>query len=175
MEIIATNHGHKARDKWERWDYGYEIFLVVMCFGFAVFLTVAVWKIMTNPILTFDPWWVPVVLGPEVVMFIYAGLFRLDLYLRWRYAVETVWVHDESLIIECRKCIFHRWKKILLSSIRRVESHNDTSGALWFQSNRPEKLRIHYSRRRYRFGLCMTDEARDALAKKIMDLVEHHC
>ena len=30
MERLATNTGHKAHDNWQRLDYAYEIFLVVM-------------------------------------------------------------------------------------------------------------------------------------------------
>ena len=171
MEILATNTGHKAQDNWQRCDYAYEIFLVVMCLGLIVLMIVMIWRCLTVPNPAPGVRWLWILFVPETVLLVFAGLLRLDNYLRWRRAVETVWVHQGRLIIECHKCIFRRWKEIPLSSIQNVEPHHDTVGALYCQNDRPEKLRIIYSgKRRYRFGICMTDEDREALAKKIMDL-----
>ena len=178
MERLATNTGHEAQDKWQRLDYAYELFLVVMCLGLRVLMIVMIWRCLTVPIPAPGVRWLWILFVPLIIMFVSVGLFRLDNYLRWRRAVETVWVHQDRLIIECRKCIFRRWKEIPLSSIQNVEPHYYTVGALYYQNYRPETLRIVYSgKRRYRLGICMTDEDRDALAKKIMDLVtrEYGC
>ena len=87
----------------------------------------------------------------------------------FRYGV--IHPRDGTLIIECRKCILRRWKKIPLSSIQSVEPISESIGGVYYRADRPERLRITYSHRRhYRFGLCMTDTDREALAKKIMDL-----
>ena len=137
-----------------------------------------IWRCLTVPNLDPGVWWLWILFVPMIVLLVFAGLLRLDNYLRWRRAVETVWVHQDRLIIECRKCIFRRWKEIPLSSIQNVEPHCYTVGALYYQNYRPETLRIVYSgKRRYRLGICMTDEDRDALAKKIMDLAtrEYGC
>ena len=178
MERLATNTGHKAQDNWQRCDYAYEIFLVVMCLVLVLLTIVMIWRCLTVPNPAPGVRWLWILFVPETVLLVFAGLLRLDNYLRWRRAVETVWVHQNRLIIECRKCIFRRWKEIPLSSIQNVEPHHDTVGALYYRNDRPETLRIVYSgKRHYRFGICMTDEDRDVLAKKIMDLAtrEYGC
>ena len=178
MERLATNTGHKAQGNWQRLDYAYELFLVVMCLVFAVLMAVLIWRCLTVPNPAPEVRWMWILLVPLVIMFVCAGLFRLDNYLRWRWAVETVWVHQDRLIIERRKCIFRRWKEIPLSSIQNVEPHHDTVGVLYYRNDRPETLCIIYSgKRRYRFGICMTCEDRNALAKKILDLAtcEYGC
>ena len=178
MERLATNTGHKAQDNWQRLDYAYELFLVIMCFVFVVGMAVLFWRCLTYPNPVPGVGWMLLMLALVGILLLFAGLFRLDNYLRWRRAVETVWLHQDKLIIECRRCIFRRWKEIPLSSIQNVEPHRDAVGALYYQNDRPETLRMVYSgKRRYRFGLCMTDKERDDMAKKIMDLAtrEYGC
>ena len=178
MERLATNTGHKAQGNWQWLDYAYELFLVVMCLVLVLLTIVMIWRCLTVPNPAPGIRWLWILFVPMIALLVFAGLLRLDNYLRWRRAVETVWLHQDKLIIECRRCIFRRWKEIPLSSIQNVEPHRDAVGALYYQNDRPETLRMVYSgKRRYRFGLCMTDKERDDLAKKIMDLAtrEHGC
>ena len=173
MEILATNRGHKpkSQDFWDKVNDGYTLFLVFMLFGGAVMFIVLVWRCLTVPNPAPGVRWIWIILVPVLFLFIDMGVFILDNYLRSSRAVETVWIHDGTLIIKCRKCILRRWKKIPLSSIQSVEPISESIGGVYYQADRPERLRITYSHRRhYRFGLCMTDTDREALAKKIMDL-----
>lgn len=109
---------------------------------------------------------------PEIVVAL-GGLIYWDNYLRWNHAVETVFIQYETLVIECRGGIFRRRKEIPLSAIKKVEYYDGHSGWLW--SVLPDTLRVVYSNsRHYRFGLCLTTEKRNDLAKKIMDFVEEY-
>ena len=178
MERLATNKGHKTQDTWDRLNDGYTLFLVLMLLGFTVMLVVLTWRCLTVPNPAPGVRWIWIILVPVFFLFLDSGLFILDNYLRSRRAIENVWIHNEMLIIECRKCIFRHRKEIPLSSIQSVEPISESTGGVYYNADRPERLRITYSHHHhYRFGICMTDEDRDALAKKIMDLAtrEYGC
>ena len=173
MEILATNRGHKpkSQDIWDRLNDGYTLFLVFVLLGCTVMFIILIWRCLTVPNPAPGVRWIWIILIPVLFLFLDMGLFILDNYLRSRRAVETAWIPNETLIIECHNCIFRRRKEIPLSSIQSVEPISESIGGVYYRADRPERLRIIYSHRRhYRFGLCMTDTDREALAKKIMDL-----
>jgi hypothetical protein len=92
----------------------------------------------------------------------------IDTYMKWHCTEETVSVQHEMLVVERRKCLFGRRKEIPLSAIRKVETYYDISG------HRPETLRVVYSNTAYRFGLCLSDDRRDALGGKVMELAQRY-
>ena len=114
--------------------------------------------------------WLWIVLA---LLFGFVALMYFDLYLRWHWAVETVSVQHEMLVIEYHKCIFKRRKEIPLSAIRKVETYTGRGG--WYWGAAPETLTVTYSNSvKYNFGICMSDSRRDALARKIMDLAQRY-
>ena len=165
MEVLATNITHKDPNHSNEND-------IIHCVG--SFLQGALilygawlwWRVLPSEIA-----WLVLLLIACMLFSVYGGLVYLNNYLRWNRTTETISVQHETLVIKCHGCIFHRRKEIPLSAIRRVETYNGRT--LWLWGRLPETLRVVYSNsRRYRFGLCMTDAQRDALAKKITDLAK---
>ena len=131
-------------------------------------------------ILTQDTLWLLLILLPPAFVILYIGFSLLDCYLKWNYAEETISVQYETLIIECRRSLFRHRKEIPLSTIDCVVICDDTIGIsrglnTLYETNVPETLKVVYSgSHRYRFGICMTDEKRDFLAKAIMALTDEY-
>ena len=102
---------------------------------------------------------------------IYLALMCIDNRRRWNRGVETVWVDDGVLVIDCEGSILRRHKEIPLSSIRKVKQYDNIE--ILRSVDAPDRLKVIYSRiRRYRFGMCMNPSERDTLAKIIMALAE---
>ena len=164
MEVLATNITHKGPNHNNENDIGR---CVVLFLSGALILYGAWlwWRVLPSKIA-----WLVLLLIACMLFSVYGGLVYLNNYLRWNRTTETISVQHETLVIKCHGCIFHRKKEIPLSAIQRIDTYDDRT--LWLWSRLPETLRVVYSNsRRYRFGLCMTDAERDALAKKIMDFV----
>lgn len=160
MKLLATNI---AQNKPEHSNFEdlFRIFLCLLVLSSLIYMS---WEFGANMWLYY--------LLPEIVVAL-GGLIYWDNYLRWNHAVETVFIQYETLVIECRGGIFRRRKEIPLSAIKKVEYYDGHSGWLW--SVLPDTLRVVYSNsRHYRFGLCLTTEKRNDLAKKIMDFVEEY-
>ena len=125
--------------------------------------------------LTQEELWLLLILIPQLFVILYIGFSLLDCYLKWNYAEETISVQYETLIIECRRSLFRHHKEIPLSTIDCVVICDDTIGSRIYETNLPETLKVVYSgSHRYRFGICMTDEKRDFLAKAIMALADEY-
>lgn len=164
MEVLATNITHKDPNHNNENDIGR---CVVLFLSGALILYGAWlwWRVLPSEIA-----WLVLLLIACMLFSVYGGLVYLNNYLRWNRTTETISVQHETLVIKCHGCIFHRKKEIPLSAIQRIDTYDGRT--LWLWSRLPETLRVVYSNsRRYRFGLCMTDAERDALAKKIMDFV----
>ncbi|MBO7540336.1 MAG: hypothetical protein J6T33_01600 [Bacteroidales bacterium] len=102
---------------------------------------------------------------------IYLALMCIDNYLRWNRGLETVWVDNGVLVIDCECSILRKHKEILLSSIIKVKQYNNIESLRGLHA--PDRLKVIYSGiRRYRFGMCMNSYERDTLAKIIMALAE---
>ena len=105
------------------------------------------------------------------LVMIYMALMCIDNRRRWNRGVETVWVDDGVLVIDCEGSILRRHKEIPLSSIRKVKQYDNIE--ILRSVDAPDRLKVIYSRiRRYRFGMCMNPSERDTLAKIIMALAE---
>lgn len=158
MEILSINKAHET----EKYD------------GFATFRgRVAAFATLCMIVLTL----VELNIGEGVGLIIFPvltlvmiplSIMAIDRDMRWHCAVETIAVRDEMLVIECRRCILKRKREIPLSAIKDVEYYDDYSG--W----RPETLYLVYSNTGCRFGLCLSDSERAALAKKITDLIRQY-
>ena len=158
MEILSINKAHET----EKYD------------GFATFRgRVAVFATLCMIVLTLVELnigkgaSVYYILALTAVM-ILLSIMAIDRDMRWHCAVETIAVRGEMLVIQCRRCILKRKREIPLSAIKDVEYYDDHSG--W----RPETLYRVYSNTGCRFGLCLSDPERVALAKKITDLIRHY-
>jgi len=158
MEILSINNAHET----EKYD------------GFATFRgRVAVFATLCMIVLTL----VELNIGEGVSVFyilaltatmILLSIMAIDRDMRWHCAVETIAVRGEMLVIQCRRCILKRKREIPLSAIKDVEYYDDYGG--W----RPETLYLVYSNTGCRFGLCLSDSERAALAKKITDLIRQY-
>lgn len=105
------------------------------------------------------------------IVMIYLALMCIDNYLRWNRGLETVWVDNGVLVIDCECSILRKHKEILLSSIIKVKQYNNIESLRGLDA--PDRLKVIYSGiRRYRFGMCMNSYERDTLAKIIMALAE---
>ena len=105
---------------------------------------------------------------------IYLALMCIDNYRRWNRGMETVWVDNGVLVIDCEGSILRRHKEIPLSSIRKVKQYDNIEFLRSeYAPDTPDRLKVFYSGiRRYRFGMCMNTSERDTLAKIIMALAE---
>lgn len=102
------------------------------------------------------------------ILLFYCCIFYYDNYMRSFHAVETIGIHDGMLVIECTNSLLRGRKSIPLTSIRRVEKYRGSTAHLTI----PDTLRVRYGRRRYRFGINMTDVQRTTLANTIMELAK---
>ena len=165
MEVLATNITHKDPNHSNVDDIS-RCIVFFLSAALILYGTWLLWRVLPSEIV-----WLVLLMFANVLFAVYGGLVYLNKYLRWNRTTETISVQHETLVIKCHGCIFHRRKEIPLSAIRRVETYNGRT--LWLWGRLPETLRVVYSNsRRYRFGLCMTDAQRDALAKKITDLAK---
>ena len=163
MDVLVTNITHKDPNHSNVDDIS-RCIVFFLSAALILYGTCLLWRVLPSEIT-----WLVLLMFANVLFAVYGGLVYLNKYLRWNRTTETISVQHETLVIECSGCIFHRKKEIPLSAIRRVETYNGRT--LWLFGRLPETLRVVYSNsRRYRFGLCMTDAQRDALAKKITDL-----
>ena len=102
---------------------------------------------------------------------LYVVLLIIDNFLRWSRGVERVKVDNGMLVIDCKGSILRRHKEIPLSKIRKVKQSGDIEIIRGVDA--PDRLKVIYSGiRRYRFGMCLGPAKRNALATKIMALVE---
>lgn len=158
MEILSINKAHET----QRYD------------GFATFRgRVAVFANLCMIVLTLVELNIgegaSVIIIPVLTaVMIPLSIMAIDRDMRWHCAVETISVRDEMLVIECRNCILKRKREIPLSAIKDVEYYDDYSGY------RPERLYLVYSNTGYKFGLCMSDSERVALAKKITEMIRQY-
>jgi len=158
MEILSINKAHET----EKYD------------GFATFRgRVAAFATLCMIVLTLVELNIGegvglIIIPALTVVMILLSIMSIDRDMRWHCAVETIAVRDEMLVIECRRCILKRKREIPLSAIKDVEYYDDYSG--W----RPETLYLIYSNTGCRFGLCLSDSERAALAKKITDLIRQY-
>lgn len=137
-----------------------------MLFYSVLLFVVGIITVCALSILTQDTLWLLLILLPSALGLLYFGFSLLDCYLKWNYAEETISVQYETLIIECRRSLFRHRKEIPLSTIDCVVICDEPL---------PETLKVIYSgSHRYRFGICMTDEKRDFLAKAIMALADEY-
>lgn len=166
MTLLATNKATKLSGAENTKMLFYSVLLIV--FGII--------SICALSILTQDTLWLLLILLPSALGLLYFGFSLLDCYLKWNYAEETISVQYETLIIECRRSLFRHRKEIPLSTIDCVVICDDTIGiSIIYETNLPETLKVVYSgSHRYRFGICMTDEKRDFLAKAIMALADEY-
>ena len=156
MTILATNKATKLPGAESAKMLLYSVLLIV--FG--------IFTICALSVLTQDTLWLLLILLPSALGLLYFGFSLLDCYLKWNYAEETISVQYETLIIECRRSLFRHRKEIPLSTIDCVVICDEPL---------PETLKVVYSgSHRYRFGICMTDEKRDFLAKVIMALADEY-
>ena len=167
MVILAKNEG-KGISK-------YNIFIVILygvissfCFLFLIYLSL--YSFFTSET---NYTGVILILLAVVALSAFVGLSYLDIYLRWERGKETVYVQQETLVIERNGCIFRRRKEIPLSTIRKVELYDGWTG--WSWATYPETLRVVYSGfHRYRFGICMTPDDQDKLADIITELAKQY-
>ena len=162
MDILAVNRAKGIPEKVARMNrYGLDRSLS----GCLIFLFVSVYAIVVNNYgVAF------IFFAAAMLCFLFVALYY-DNQLRWNRAVETVYVKNEILVIECSGCFFKRKKEIPLSTIHEVERCNVRN--LWLWADNPDTLFVVYENaRRYRFGICMEAAERDLLAKKIMDIVK---
>ena len=166
MTILATNKATKLPGAESAKMLLYSVLLIV--FG--------IFTICALSVLTQDTLWLLLILLPSALGLLYFGFSLLDCYLKWNYAEETISVQYETLIIECRRSLFRHRKEIPLSTIDCVVICDDTIGfSFIYETNLPETLKVVYSgSHRYRFGICMTNEKRDFLAKAIMALADEY-
>ena len=163
MDILAINKAHDDSNKrYSRECLRYAILCLLATLGVVCFVIV--------DFCLYFPFSVLMLLLAFIV--VWKGLTFWDDYLRWTRAVETVSVQKEILVIECRGGIIRRRKEIPLSTIRKVELFD---GSHWWHSIGPtavvipERLIVVYSdSHRYRFGICLTEQERNELARKIM-------
>ena len=156
MTILAKNKATKLSGAENTKMLFYSVLLIV--FGII--------SVCALSILTQDTLWLLLILLPPAFVILYIGFSLLDCYLKWNYAEETISVQYETLIIECRRSLFRHRKEIPLSTIDCVVICDEPL---------PETLKVVYSgSHRYRFGICMTDEKRDFLAKAIMALTDEY-
>ena len=165
MTILATNKATKLSGA----ENAKMLLLSVLLIVFGIISVCAL------SIITQEELWLLLIILPQLFVILYIGFSLLDCYLKWNYAEETISVQYETLIIECRRSLFRHRKEIPLSTIDCVVICDDTIGTRIYETNLPETLKVVYSgSHRYRFGICMTDEKRDFLAKAIMALADEY-
>ena len=169
MTLLATNKATK------RSNFDNVLEIVYACFfGVpSILLFYLSWQIYqgTNS-FSFDLFFL--VVGALITL--YMALLIIDNCLRWTLGVESVKVDNGILVIDCKGSILRRHKEIPLSKIRKVKQYGDMEilrGAILGVSA-PDRLKVFYYSdiRRYRFGMCLGPAKRNALATKIMALVE---
>lgn len=164
MTLLATNKATKRSNFDNVLEIVYACFLGVP----SILLFYLSWQIYqgTNS-FSLDLFFL--VVGALITL--YMALMCIDNHRRWNHSVETVWVDDGVLVIDCEGSILRRHKEIPLSKIRKVKQYSDI-GIIW-GVDAPDRLNVIYSGiRRYRFGMCMNSYERDTLAKIIMALAE---
>ncbi len=166
MTILATNKATKR----SKFDNVLDCITAGICIisGLALFIfSFWMWVDFTDLFLN-------ILTGSWFVMglvMIYMALMFIDNYRRWNRGLETVWVDDGVLVIDCECSILRKHKEILLSSIIKVKQYNNIESLRGLDA--PDRLKVIYSGiRRYRFGMCMNSYERDTLAKIIMALAE---
>ena len=167
-EVLAINKSHKN----ERYDAIHNCDTVITGLASLLFLCEAYHILFLSNVEVLWPL-LPLSIAMSI-LFGFVSFLYLDIYyLRWHRTTETVSVQSELLVIEYSKSIFKHRMEIPLSTIRSVETYNGRNGWLWGLA--PETLRVIYSYKRgYKFGICMTDFERDALAKRITDLTRQY-
>lgn len=167
MTILATNKATNEPTDLER------SLLVNAVLGFIAALTIIWMTVFVVPHTIPGFWWFALFSTSMALFCAFVGLACIDNYLRNNRVVETVSVENGTLVIDCRGSIFRHLKEIPLNKIIRVDNHF----GFWLLINPPfpERLKVVYSGSHcYRFGICLTDEKRDFLAKTIMTLADEY-
>ena len=169
MTLLATNKATKRSKIWNVFD----IVIACLWLTMSLLLFYLSWDTYqeTNS-FSFGTFFFVVL----ALVALYFVLSLIDNCLRWTRGVESVKVDNGMLVIDCEGSILRRHKKIPLSSICEVKQYGDMEilrGAI-LGVFAPDRLKVFYYSdiRRYRFGMCLGPAKRNALATKIMALVE---
>ena len=115
--------------------------------GMAIFVVITLLKQGDTPI--------GLVFMAAVTLFCaYMFLFVLDNHLRLFHAQETISIQGDALVVDCTRSFLRRHKCIPLTSIRRIEHYDGSTGS---SLTVPDTLRVRYGRHsRYRFAINMS-------------------